>query len=78
MTKEVYLKKNELGRFDCYDVSTKEYIKTLTCGCKFILLPDDEDSPVPGLIEHHNTNGYFFTDGDASIEFLHNGLRGLI
>lgn len=78
MKKEVYLKVNELGRFDCYDVNTKEYIKTLTCGCKFTLVPNDEDIQLEGRIEHHNTNGYYFTDGDVCTEFLYNGLKGLI
>ena len=40
-------------RYDCYE--NGDYMDTLTCGSRFNLYCDDEDTFVVGRIEHHNT-----------------------
>ena len=62
---EVYLKKNqETGRFECYNGLTDEYMQTLNCGNPFMLIPEDEDLEIPGRIEYHNIDGYYWIDSE--------------
>lgn len=81
---EVYLKKNEQGRFECYNALTDEYVSTLTCGNPFILIPDDEDDffdelEVPGRIEHSTVYDYYWIDTEElSRQKLRNGIRGFV
>lgn len=76
---EVYLKKNVDGRFDCFNALTDEYIQTLTCGNPFMLIAEDEDLEIPGRIEYHNTDGYYWVDSeDFTRQQLENGMRGFV
>ena len=77
---EVYLKKNqETGRFECYNGLTDEYMQTLNCGNPFMLIPEDEDLEIPGRIESHNIDGYYWMDSeDSTRQKLENGMRGYI
>lgn len=63
-------------RFDCYD--NGEYMATLTCGTRFNLYCDDEGILVTGIIEHHNTNGYYFICNDGYVTNLYDRLQGTL
>ena len=58
---EVYLKFNQqTERYDCYNSLTDEFEQTLTCGNPFMLIAEDEDLEIPGRIEYHSTDGYYW------------------
>lgn len=75
---EVYLKKNDDGRFDCYNALTDEFETTLTCGNPFMLIDEETDEEIPGRIEYHNTNGYHLIGIDDTVVYLANGIKGYI
>ena len=77
---EVYLKKNNEGRFDCYNALTDEYESTLTCGNPFMIIDDDADEEeVPGRIEYNSVYEYYWIDKDDFTRIkLSNGIRGYI
>ena len=44
-----------------------------------MLIADDEDLEIPGRIEYHNTDGYYWIDSeDFTRQKLENGMRGYI
>ena len=63
-------------RYDCYE--NGDYMDTLTCGSRFNLYCDDEDTFVVGRIEHHNTNGYYFICHEGFVTYLYNGMLGTL
>lgn len=75
---EVYLKKNNDGRFEAYNALTDKFVSTLTSGNPFMLIDEETDEEIPGRIEH-NTYGYYWTDTEEfTVVYLKNNLKGYI